>query len=64
MNRTCGGSQLPLVGRLLAAAIDDKGAADGELMEVTGTTLQPGDMIVKRATDELRDGSAIAKSKS
>ena len=41
-----------------------KGAADGDLIEVTGTFLQPGDMIVKRATDEMREGSAIpGKSK-
>ncbi len=36
-----------------------KGALDGDLTEVSGP-LQPGDMIVKRATDELRDGSAIS----
>jgi membrane fusion protein (multidrug efflux system) len=35
-----------------------KGAADGDLMEVAGK-LQPGDMVVKRATDEIREGSPI-----
>jgi len=35
-----------------------KGAADGELVEVIGG-LRSGEMIVKRATDEIRDGSAL-----
>ena len=39
-----------------------KGAADGDLIEVTGTPLQPGDMVVRRATDEMREGAAL-KSK-
>lgn len=37
-----------------------KGAADGDWIEVTGTGLQAGDKIVKRATDEMREGSSIA----
>ena len=36
-----------------------KGAADGDLIEVTGVVLQPGDTIVKRATDEMREGSSV-----
>ena len=36
-----------------------KGAADGDLIEVTGSSLRAGDSIVKRATDEIREGSAI-----
>src|SRR5579872_2168499 len=42
-----------------------KGAAEGDLIEVFGT-LKPGDMVVRRATDELREGNPIpsrAKSK-
>jgi RND family efflux transporter MFP subunit len=35
-----------------------KGAADGDLMEVTGP-LKAGDRIVKRATDEIREGTAL-----
>jgi RND family efflux transporter MFP subunit len=35
-----------------------KGAAHGDLVEVTGA-LAAGDIIVKRASDEIRDGSAI-----
>jgi membrane fusion protein (multidrug efflux system) len=35
-----------------------KGAADGDLVEVMGE-LKPGDLIVRRATDEVREGSAI-----
>jgi RND family efflux transporter MFP subunit len=35
-----------------------KGVADGDLMEVTGP-LQPGDKVVKRATDEIREGAAL-----
>ena len=35
-----------------------KGAVDGDLVEVSGA-LQPGDLVVKRATDELRDGAAL-----
>jgi len=35
-----------------------KGGTFGELVEVTGA-LAAGDIVVKRATDEIRDGSAI-----
>jgi len=35
-----------------------KGAAEGELIEVSGA-LQAGDHVVKRATDEMREGSAL-----
>jgi RND family efflux transporter MFP subunit len=35
-----------------------KGAADGDLVEVIGN-LHPGDMVVRRATDEIRDGTPL-----
>jgi RND family efflux transporter MFP subunit len=35
-----------------------KGAADGDLIEVIGN-LHAGDMVVRRGTDELREGAAI-----
>jgi hypothetical protein len=35
-----------------------KGVAEGELVEVLGN-LKPGDMVVRRATDETRDGVPI-----
>ena len=35
-----------------------KGAADGDLTEVQGN-VHPGDKVVRRATDELRDGSPL-----
>jgi RND family efflux transporter MFP subunit len=35
-----------------------KGAADGDLVEVIGN-LHPGDMVVRRATDEIRDGAPL-----
>ena len=35
-----------------------KGAEDGGQVEVTGN-LQPGDRVVRRATDEIRDGAAL-----
>ncbi len=38
-----------------------KGAADGDLIEVSGN-LKAGDQVVKRATDEIREGSAIRSS--
>ena len=38
-----------------------KGASDGDLIEVRGN-LHPGDKIVRRATDELRDGSSMRGS--
>jgi RND family efflux transporter MFP subunit len=37
-----------------------KGAADGDLIEVSGN-LQPGELLVRRATDEIREGSAISR---
>lgn len=37
-----------------------KGAADGDLLEVRGN-LQPGDLVVRRATDEIRDGVALRR---
>ena len=36
-----------------------KGAADGESIEVMGN-LRPGDKVVRRATDELRDGAPLS----
>jgi len=42
-----------------------KGVTDGDLLEVIGN-LKPGDMVIRRATDEIRDGASIrvaAKSK-
>jgi RND family efflux transporter MFP subunit len=38
-----------------------KGTADGDLIEVSGN-LQAGDMVVRRATDEIREGTAIHPS--
>jgi hypothetical protein len=35
-----------------------KGAADGDNIEVMGN-LQVGDMVVRRATDEIRDGAPL-----
>jgi RND family efflux transporter MFP subunit len=35
-----------------------KGAADGDLIEVMGN-LEAGDMVVRRATDEIRDGASL-----
>ncbi len=35
-----------------------KGSSDGDLIEVVGS-LQPGDKVVRRATDELKEGSAL-----
>ena len=35
-----------------------KGAEDGELVEVIGS-LQPGDQVVRRATDEIRPGAIL-----
>jgi membrane fusion protein (multidrug efflux system) len=39
-----------------------KGAEDGDLVEVSGN-LQPGDQVVRRATDEIREGAALAQAK-
>jgi len=38
-----------------------KGASDGELIEVSGN-LQAGDMVIRRATDEIREGNPIQPS--
>lgn len=38
-----------------------KGTSDGDLMEVSGN-LQAGDMVVRRATDEIREGTPIKPS--
>ncbi len=35
-----------------------RGVAEGDLVEVSGN-LKPGDMVVRRATDELREGGAL-----
>jgi hypothetical protein len=35
-----------------------KGAAEGDLVEVIGN-LKSGDMVVRRATDEIREGAPI-----
>ena len=35
-----------------------KGAADGDLVEVIGN-LKAGDKVVRRATDEMRDGASL-----
>ena len=37
-----------------------KGAVSGEQVEVTGA-LKPGEIVVRRGTDEIRDGSVIKK---
>ena len=39
-----------------------KGTADGDLIEVMGN-LQAGDKVVKRGTDELREGTAISAAR-
>ena len=38
-----------------------KGSSDGDLIEVSGK-LQSGDMVVGRATDEIREGTPIQSS--
>jgi membrane fusion protein (multidrug efflux system) len=38
-----------------------KGSSDGDLIEVTGS-LQAGDRVVRRATDEMREGAALQVS--
>jgi RND family efflux transporter MFP subunit len=40
-----------------------KGAAEGDLVEVHGN-LREGDMILRRATDEIRDGAPISSAKN
>jgi hypothetical protein len=37
-----------------------KGAAEGDLIRVIGP-LQEGDMVVKRATDEIREGTTLKR---
>jgi membrane fusion protein (multidrug efflux system) len=37
-----------------------KGATEGDLVEVSGK-LKPGDQVVKRATDEIRPGTALGR---
>jgi membrane fusion protein, multidrug efflux system len=37
-----------------------KGVADGDLLEISGN-LQPGDLVVRRATDEIRDGAPLQR---
>ncbi len=37
-----------------------KGVAEGDLLEVSGD-LRAGDQVLRRATDEIRDGSTLAK---
>jgi RND family efflux transporter MFP subunit len=38
-----------------------KGAADGDLIEISGS-LQAGDLVVRRATDEIREGTPLQAS--
>lgn len=40
-----------------------KGVAEGDLVEVIGN-LKPGDMVVRRANDEIRDGTALQTAKA
>jgi hypothetical protein len=35
-----------------------KGVVEGDLVEVLGN-LKPGDMVIRRATDEIRNGTPI-----
>ena len=37
----------------------ERGASDGDLLEVMGN-LEAGDVVVRSATGEIRDGSALA----
>lgn len=39
-----------------------KSARDGELVEVSGD-LRAGDLVVRRATDEIREGASLQKAK-
>jgi hypothetical protein len=39
-----------------------RGAADGDLVQVQGA-LQVGDVVVRRGTDEIREGSAVQMKK-
>jgi membrane fusion protein, multidrug efflux system len=38
-----------------------KGATDGDLVQVTGT-LRSGDLVVRRATDEIREGTPLQRA--
>jgi RND family efflux transporter MFP subunit len=38
----------------------NRGAAEGDLVEVTGD-LRPGDMVVRRGTDEIREGAPLGR---
>jgi len=40
-----------------------KGAAEGDLIEVIGN-LKPGDQVVRRATDEIREGTPLSATRS
>ena len=40
-----------------------KGTTDGDLVEVLGD-LRPGEMIVRRANDEIRDGNPLPSNAS
>ena len=40
-----------------------KGVTEGDLIEVIGN-LEPGDMVLRRATDEIREGASIQKNSS
>jgi hypothetical protein len=37
-----------------------RGAADGDLIQVSGD-LRVGDMVIRRATDEIRPGAALRR---
>ena len=37
-----------------------KGAADGDLVEVSGN-LKAGDRVVRRGSDEIREGTTLAR---
>jgi multidrug efflux pump subunit AcrA (membrane-fusion protein) len=38
----------------------NRGASEGDLIEVTGD-LHPGDMVVRRGTDEIREGAPLGR---
>ena len=50
----------PVVGMVLlfVTLVVRKGASEGDLVEVTGN-LRAGDRVVRRATDEMREGAAL-----
>jgi hypothetical protein len=47
---------------LLTGLTASSGVADGDLQEVSGD-LKAGDKLVRRGTDELRDGSPLPTRK-